>query len=72
MLSLVNSVVGSLLDGGKLLERFADDIKRLAKIRLGDDERRREANDVSVRGLGLFIQTLAIMTGKWGRGRGEK
>lgn len=51
---LARSVMRRLRDGGQLLDRLADDVEGLAEVRLGDDQRRREADDVAVRGLGLL------------------
>lgn len=42
-----------LRGSGKLLQGLGNDAKALVELLLGDDERRREADDVSVRWLGL-------------------
>lgn len=42
-----------LLNRGKLLECLGDDVQTLPQLRLGNHQRRRKADDVSVRGLGL-------------------
>lgn len=41
-----------LLSGGKLLDSLDDDIQTLAELSLGDDQRRGEADDVTVSRLG--------------------
>lgn len=46
-------VAVGLRGSGKLLQGLGNDAKTLVELLLGDDERRREADDVSVRWLGL-------------------
>jgi hypothetical protein len=42
-----------LLDRGQLLDSLGDDAEPLAQLRLGDDERRRESNNIAVGRLSL-------------------
>lgn len=46
-------VAVGLRGSGKLLQGLGNDAKALVELLLGDDERRRKADDVSVRWLGL-------------------
>ena len=47
-----------LLDGGKLLDGLGDDVEALLELRLGDDERRSEADDVAMGRLGLLYLSV--------------
>lgn len=51
--------------GRKLLQGLGNDVEALLKLLLGDDERRREADDVSVRWLGLkrVVSTMSAAQG---------
>lgn len=51
-------VVGSLLDGGQLLDGLGDDVETLLELLLGDDQGGGEADNVAVCGLGQ--ETLAL------------
>jgi hypothetical protein len=51
-----------LLHGGELLDGLDDDVDSLLELLLGDHQGWREANDIAVSGLGLFMQRQYVFS----------